>query len=258
MSQTGDVGLRGGFVVVNDDGFPVDALSGLVLRDYVIEGTEERPVKTDPRARDNTLINTRPKVSPNPKIELLKRFRADMVGDADRVRGGVVDVINELTEAVMRVFINRGFNVHKSQVRKLVDVLMARWGGEGSSRLLRVLDCVLDVACVGYLGERSIVEGAIAEVFGKDWLVKQFIERAINEWNAQGVLSIDDAYRAYIEVSRMARVVGRNYPTKTLIDLAITYLILINAGEEDTRNYLSIMGREELLEKLRELMLGTR
>ena len=41
-----------------------------------------------------------------------------------------------------------------------------------------------------------------------------------------------------------------------LIDLAMTYLILINAGEEDTRNYLSIMGREELLDKLRELMLG--
>ncbi len=61
---------------------------------------------------------------------------------------------------------------------------------------MRVLDCVLDVACVGYLGERSIVEGAIAEVFGKDWLVKQFIERAINEWNAQGVFTVDDAYRA--------------------------------------------------------------
>ncbi len=121
----GDARLRG-FVVVNDDGFPVDALSGLVLRDYVIEGTEERPVKADPRARDNTLINTRSKVSPNPKIELLKRFRADMVGDVDRVRGGVVDVINELTEAVMRVFINRGFNVHKSQVR---NSLMCSWLG---------------------------------------------------------------------------------------------------------------------------------
>ncbi|GAB6944202.1 hypothetical protein [Vulcanisaeta sp. JCM 14467] len=254
--MSGQPDESGARVVVNDEGYLVELGTGLVLSEYaLIEGTELRPARYDPRAFSNTSVYSGAKVLPNPKIVgLIRKFGADMASSVDEFRG-VEDAINELVDGAMRVFAKRGFSVHRSQVYRLIGLLMARWR-EGPSRLLRVLECVLDVGCVSYLGERSIVEEAINEVFGRDWLIRQFIGRAISEWNAQGVFTIDEAYQAYVEVSRMARAAGRNYPTKTLIDLAMTYLILINAGEEDTRNYLSIMGREELLDKLRELILG--
>ncbi|WP_054853928.1 hypothetical protein [Vulcanisaeta distributa] len=117
-------------MVVNDDGFPVDALSGLVLRDYVIEGTEERPVKTDPRARDNTQINTRPKVSPKSQIaELVRRFGgADMVvgvgGDGVEAR---LRLVRSLAEAIVGVLGRHGIQCRGSQCEALAEKLLGAW-----------------------------------------------------------------------------------------------------------------------------------
>ncbi|ADN49566.1 hypothetical protein [Vulcanisaeta distributa] len=247
----GDARSRG-LVVVNDDGFPVDAVSGVVLRDYVFEGTEEhpaRPVRFD-------YGNTGVLASQNPLNKLIRYFGADMVvgvRDGAEARARLVRALADEVEAVLR---GHGIQYHRSQCEALAEKLLGL--GVKPSIAVKVLDCALDPECDEYGPElRRPVEGAFEDVFnqslGPNAVVKAQIITALNRWFLNDVISPGEVYGEYQELSALARALGRRVYRRSLIKAAIASVIARALGIERARELLRDVGEEQAVELLREL-----
>ncbi|MGC8543204.1 MAG: hypothetical protein ACP5NQ_04635 [Vulcanisaeta sp.] len=236
-------------IIVNDEGYLVDIATGLVLNDSTpIEGTELHPAK--PRM-SNTSMHSSVKVSPNPKITWLRK-RFSMVGG---VRDGALErarLVEDLVSEAMVVFRRHGVNAHESQVRDFVEKALKAWKGR-PSEIIKVLDRVLDVDSNEYLEERRPIVEALNEALGSDWLTKHHIRQVLREWDADGVIGVDEVYSEYLRINAEALAKGRNYPTRTMIELALASIMLKADGLRSTEKYLRSIGKEDLLDKLLDL-----
>ncbi|WP_054853927.1 hypothetical protein [Vulcanisaeta distributa] len=106
-------------------------------------------------------------------------------------------------------------------------------------------------------GLRRLVEDAFEGVFsqslGPNAVVRAQVITMLNRWFLSDVVSVDDVYSEYQELSALARALGRQVYRRSLIKAAIAGVIAKALGIERTRELLRDVGEEQAVELLREL-----
>lgn len=227
--------------IINEDGLVVDRRTGEVVG-QVVEGTLDKPAR--PMPSDLASLN-----------------RRGVFAIGVRPMGNNRE-FEEWVSKVESVLTKHGVGFHRSQVEELTRRLRAI--GSKASRLVEVLDCVLDAECIKYGPELRVpVERAFEEVFGAGSLVKAQIASELRRGGFDGLLSVDEVYEVYRELDGLLKVLRSRRLTRvsayrrTLIRAAIADLVFKSVGpdklaeaEDLVRN---MAGWERPLELLKEL-----
>ena len=225
---------RGDFVAINDDGLIVDRLTGMVVG-RLVEGTPDY-LSRSMRRGSQDLINW-----------VTRGVQVIGIKDETRTRS-----LGQLTARVEEVLSEHGIKFHRTQSEALAVKLMTLSGK--LTKLLKVLNCVLDPECDRYGPElRVAVERAFEEVFGPGSIIKAQITLMLRRWLLNDVINVDDVYLRYQELSALARNISKHVYRRSLIKAAIADAIVEKLGIESTEELLRDLGEGQVMELLRKL-----
>ncbi len=220
---------------VNDNGEIINE-DGLVT-DIIYEGTEYYPAllkyNNGTIVRNNTSETFR-------RITAIKRAFMPVEGVRDLedlVRNWVIEFKTTLDKA--------GIPYNERQVMALATSLKGKWPVKRPTPY-EVLECVLDPGCIKYgPGLRKLIEDAFNETFGS--LINVQINKVLREWGLDNVVNVNDVLNKYVDISRVTKFRKRHFYRRTLIELAITAVLLENLDRDTVEDILRESGKEELI-----------
>ncbi|ADN51631.1 hypothetical protein [Vulcanisaeta distributa] len=229
---------------VNDRGEVLDE-DGMVMG-IIYEGTEYYPAL--PRYHNNVIAKSGVSETYR-RIMLIKRAFMPVEGVRD-----IEDLVKNWVNEFKLVLGRAGIPYSEEQVVALATSLRGRWPVKRPTPY-EVLECVLDPGCIKYSpGLRRLIEDKFNEVFGS--LISVHINRVLREWGLEGAINVNEVLNKYADIIRITKFRKRHFYRRTLIELAITAVLLDNLDRKDVEDILRGLGKEELI-KIIDALYGS-
>ncbi|WP_054857961.1 hypothetical protein [Vulcanisaeta sp. JCM 16159] len=214
--------------VINEDG---------IVTDIIYEGTEYYPAL--PKYYDGIIMKNNAGGTFR-RIAAIKRVFMPVEGVRD-----LEDLVRNWVVEFKMVLDKAGIPYNEGQVVAFAASLKGKWPLKRPTPY-EVLECVLDPGCIKYNpGLRKLIENAFNETFGS--LINVQINRVLREWGLENVVNVNDVLNKYVDISRVTKFRKRHFYRRTLIELAITAVLLEALDRDTVEDILRELGKEDLI-----------